>query len=107
MLFLNLHHSVGCLYNFCRKEKLKIFVPILENSNPPVECSESATDMGEPISELYTFGWTIMSSGKVNYLSNLTQNSADHEEQLRKLDVTVLQDIDIEMNRLVYNRFKN
>ena len=65
--------------------------------------------IGEPIAELITFGWTIMSSGEENNLTflYLTQSSAAEYEQLCKLDVLGLQDTENEIDDLVYHRFKN
>ena len=63
----------------------------------------------EPIAELTTFGWTIMSPGEENNLTSLylTQSSAADYEQLCKLDVLGLQDTENEIDDLVYHRFKN
>lgn len=49
--------------------------------------------MGEPIAELTTFGWTVISSSEENDVSNL--------------NVHGLEGSDKEMNDAVYNRFKN
>ena len=66
-------------------------------------------NIGEPIAELTSFGWTIISSGDENDFTNLylTQSSAADYEQLCKLDVLGLQDPGSEIDDLVYQRFKN
>ena len=65
--------------------------------------------IGEPIAELTTFGWIIMSSGEENDLTSLylTQSSVADYEQLCKLDVLGLQDTETKIGDLVYHRFKN
>ena len=65
--------------------------------------------IGEPIAELTTFRWTIMSSGEENNLTSvyLTQSSAADYHQLCKLDLLGLQDTENELDDLVYHRFKN
>ena len=49
---------------------------------------------GEPIAELTTLGWTMMSAGKEAHLSSvyLTRTSSTDYEQLGSLDVLGLQD---------------
>ena len=65
--------------------------------------------IGEPITELTTFGWTIISFREENDLTSLylAQSSVAYYEQPCKLDVLVLQDAEDEIGDLVYQRFKN
>ena len=63
---------------------------------------------GEPIAELTTLGWTMMSAGKETNLSSvyLTRTSSADYEQLCSLDVLSLQDRPAGDQRSVYDDFK-
>ena len=63
---------------------------------------------GEPIAELTTLGWTMMSAGKETNLSSvyLTRTSSADYEQLCSLDVLGLQDRPAGDQRSVYDDFK-
>ena len=63
---------------------------------------------GEPIAELTTLGWTMMSSGKETSLGSvyLTRTSSADYEQLSSLDVLGLQDRPDGDQQSVYDDFK-
>ena len=62
---------------------------------------------GEPIAELTTLGWTMMSAGRERNLSvYLTRTSSADYEQLCSLDVLGLQDRPAGDQRSVYDDFK-
>ena len=64
---------------------------------------------GQPIAELTTFGWTIMSGGKEQRLKPmlLTRSKEKDYEELCKLDVLGLEDNGDGEEDTVYQRFKN
>ncbi len=65
-------------------------------------------DPGEPVAELTSLGWTIMSPGKEADLSNifLAQTSSSDYELLCRMDVLGLEDRPVGDQSSIYEEFK-
>ena len=87
---------------------IHVILGVSEYSKIKTNSSPRVGEPGEPIAELTSFGWTIMSPGAETNLSSvyLTRSSSSGYEQLCSLDVLGLVDRPAGNQQVVYSEFQ-